>query len=247
MLVNLSRVNQTDCFQTFLLGATEDDVKVSLGLVDEAIKALRLSVVDDVHIINSFTELATILTRRIRRRFVRLSANGGSGNGKSRGVTPTSQLPRDPGTMAPPEMAHKPRNMSYSAPQQWNNGPFGNQYQYADTNKTGRQQNFSGRSGNPLHGISTESYDLSSNNFSIVPPPNFGANGSFDASQLDSFNYNGLTNDDGSIASDWLAIPLDPLIFNQGGDVTQTTYGPDVGGLDLLDVLLDPGSGQSSY
>ena len=37
---------------------------------------------------------------------------------------------------------------------------------------------------------------------------------------------------------DWLALPLDPLLNSYGADVTQTLYGPDVGGCDLLDLLL---------
>ena len=37
---------------------------------------------------------------------------------------------------------------------------------------------------------------------------------------------------------DWLALPLDPLLNSYGADVNQTTYGPDVGGCDLLDLLL---------
>ncbi|KZF26948.1 hypothetical protein L228DRAFT_235952 [Xylona heveae TC161] len=38
--------------------------------------------------------------------------------------------------------------------------------------------------------------------------------------------------------SDWLALPLDPLRNSYGAGVNQTTYGPDIGGYDLLEVLL---------
>ncbi|KAF1812298.1 hypothetical protein P152DRAFT_458680 [Eremomyces bilateralis CBS 781.70] len=37
---------------------------------------------------------------------------------------------------------------------------------------------------------------------------------------------------------DWLALPLDPLLSSYMADVTQTTYGPDIGCYCMLDVLL---------
>ena len=40
---------------------------------------------------------------------------------------------------------------------------------------------------------------------------------------------------------DWLALPLDPLLSQWGADITQTAMGPDVGGFDMLDVLLNYG------
>ncbi len=44
----------------------------------------------------------------------------------------------------------------------------------------------------------------------------------------------------GAAEADWLALPLDPLLNSHGAGVTQTSLmGPDVGGFDLLEVLLD--------
>ncbi len=41
-------------------------------------------------------------------------------------------------------------------------------------------------------------------------------------------------------ATDWLALPLDPLLNSLGAGVTQSSLmGPDVGGFDLLEVLLE--------
>jgi len=42
-----------------------------------------------------------------------------------------------------------------------------------------------------------------------------------------------------SSGMDWLALPLDPLLNSSfGSDVTHAGYGPDVGGYDMLDLLL---------
>lgn len=42
---------------------------------------------------------------------------------------------------------------------------------------------------------------------------------------------------------DWLALPLDPLLNSSfGSDVTHAGYGPDVGGFDMLDILLMDGN-----
>ena len=110
----------------------------------------------------------------------------------------------------------------------------------------------------PLYGISTEPYDPGTGNLSIMPPPSFSinANGSGNlfgentsATGVGGVNMvstpsggTGLADDGsggaGGHVPDWLALPLDPLLNSYGADVTQTTYGPDVGGFDLLDVLL---------
>jgi hypothetical protein len=37
---------------------------------------------------------------------------------------------------------------------------------------------------------------------------------------------------------DWLALPLDPLLNISGADVNQTMYGPELGGQDMLELLL---------
>lgn len=115
----------------------------------------------------------------------------------------------------------------------------------------------------PLYGISTEPYDPGTGNVSIMPPPSFPIYNSniYDSNNPATGEGGGLNvigtpgatglpddgngNGDGGVPSgqggagpDWLALPLDPLLNSYGADVTQTTYGPDVGGFDLLDLLL---------
>lgn len=42
---------------------------------------------------------------------------------------------------------------------------------------------------------------------------------------------------------DWLALPLDPIVGAGIGGVTQSQMGPDVGGVDLLELLLGGAGG----
>jgi hypothetical protein len=38
-----------------------------------------------------------------------------------------------------------------------------------------------------------------------------------------------------------LALPLDPLLDQWGAEINQTAMGPDIGGMDMLDILLNMG------
>ncbi|KAL8870394.1 MAG: hypothetical protein Q9174_003553, partial [Haloplaca sp. 1 TL-2023] len=70
--------------KTFALGDKEDEVSVSLQLLDRTIEALRMSVVDDVHLSLRTADLLEGLTSKIRNKFVRLAAR----NGRSNAPTP---------------------------------------------------------------------------------------------------------------------------------------------------------------
>jgi hypothetical protein len=56
--------------KTFALGATKNDVEISIRLMDEAVDALRNCVVDDVHLGIRFADLLETLTSRLRSRFI---------------------------------------------------------------------------------------------------------------------------------------------------------------------------------
>ncbi|KAF2635280.1 hypothetical protein P280DRAFT_381782, partial [Massarina eburnea CBS 473.64] len=238
------------CLKTFALGATEDDVAITLGLLDRAVYALRTSIVDDVHVGNRFADLVDTLTHRIRGRFVRLAANGGStvisragSRSPSRTRAPTPMMP--PPTMMPQQptqganffdplssMPPSPRLGSITASGRATPVPV-----------------------NPLFGISSEPYDPNSNSISIMPPPGFNTNNyTFNSgngsnpNQSNSWqhwnNAGGASNPGnggGYGDQDWLALPLDPLLDQWGADINQTSMGPDVGGLDMLDILLNMG------
>lgn len=126
---------------------------------------------------------------------------------------------------------------------------------------------------NNTFSLSADNYDTllspgdNSAAFSAMPPPSFGLHSpaagthpnASDAHNLPATNNNGTG--PGSISSDyngaggqfatpfgddlqdWLALPLDPLLNISGADVNQTMYGPELGGQDMLELLLAGGSG----
>lgn len=73
-----------------------------------------------------------------------------------------------------------------------------------------------------------------------MPPPSFGFTPGYDYNNMKTGTDTPM--DENGNFSDWLALPLDPLLNFNSADVTQTSYGPDVGGYDLLELLL---SGQA--
>lgn len=199
--------------------------------MDQAVAALRENVVDDVHVMNNFCDLCDDLKARIRSRFVRMAAYSSKyekymkDKSKARSNERTSSMSQ-PQTSVPlpsasPSMSTEPwasqNSQSYMAsnPMLTSNNP-----------------------NDILYAISRDTYDPETNNMSIVPPPTF----QYNAASSDTSSFDFGVQFDNAYHPDWLAIPLDPLVNDQfGANVTQTTYGPDVNGLDLLDVLLPHG------
>lgn len=237
--------------KTFALGATEEDVAVSLGLLSSSVDALRTSIVDDVHVGNRFADLVETLTHRIRSRFVRLTANGSTGISRAGSKSPV-QAP-----MMPPPSALN--NTNHLAPPYMGSQQTG--FSGSGTSVPGSPSmglSTSGRA-TPLWGISSEPYDPNSNSISIMPPPgnytNFSANtNGNNHSNSNGSNSNGANgtqwgqwanNGSGGWGTghdqDWLALPLDPLLDQWGAEINQTAMGPDIGGMDMLDILLNMG------
>lgn len=236
--------------KTFALGATEDDVAITLGLLDRAVVALRTSIVDDVHVANRFADLLDTLTHRIRGRFVRLAANSSVAVSRAGSHTPPRTRAQTP--MMPPPSLLPP---SHLAP------PGGFSFAQATGSSVPGSPSLgitaSGRATpiptnqHPLFGISSEPYDPNSNSISIMPPPGFSVNGyngnPTSAGANGGGNWHTQHWSAGGAApgsayeQDWLALPLDPLIDQWGADINQTAMGPDVGGLDMLDILLNMG------
>jgi len=220
--------------------------------MDRAVEALRTCIVDDVHVANRFSDLLETLTTRIRSRFVRMPAPGNPSRGASPPAAPAPQTP-----VMPPPLT----TTTTTAPSNWNayNGNGGNAAVVVDSPAPGTN---TGRAtpSDPLWGISTETYDPGSSTILIMPPPSFGAGAGWDptggsgSGNANNGQNSGFANDAGAPAygagagmedvagggymPDWLGLPLNPLLDSYGADVGQTTYGPDVGGYDLLDVLL---------
>ncbi|KAF1960973.1 hypothetical protein CC80DRAFT_489202 [Byssothecium circinans] len=239
------------CLKTFALGATEDDVAITLGLLDRAVYALRTSIVDDVHVGNRFADLVDTLTHRIRGRFVRLAANGGSTGFSHAGSRSPSRTRAQTPAMMPPPTLMPQQNIHQ---QNYSNQPISMPGSPGGITASGRATPIPM---NPLFGISSEAYDPTSNSVSFMPPPGFNANNySFNSGNNNNHNGNnsngswqhwgnvGGNNDGGDGGygeQDWLALPLDPLLDQYGADINQTAMGPDVGGLDMLDILLNMG------
>lgn len=241
--------------KTFALGATEEDVAVSLGLLSDSVDALRTSIVDDVHVGNRFADLVETLTHRIRARFVRVAANGSTGISRAGSKSP-GQAP----LMPPPASVGNNNNSinpGYIGGEP--NGFTSIPGSASPSLATGGLANGSGRA-TPLWGISVEPYDPNSNSISIMPPPgnyNFPApsNGNPSSASNNGPNNTGSTwsqwanhnnNSNGGWGAgghdqDWLALPLDPLLDQWGAEINQTAMGPDVGGMDMLDILLNMG------
>jgi hypothetical protein len=78
--------------QSFALGAKENEVKTSLDLLDRTIKALRTSVVDDVHLCLRIADLLEGLTTSVRHKFVRLA-----GHSADRAAQQDNMVPSDSG------------------------------------------------------------------------------------------------------------------------------------------------------
>ncbi|KAL6709080.1 zinc finger transcriptional activator [Coniothyrium glycines] len=235
--------------KTFALGATEEDVAVSLGLLSDSVNALRTSIVDDVHVGNRFADLVETLTHRIRSRFVRLSANGSAGISRagSRSPIPAPMMPPPSSLtqsthLAPPFLGASSNPFAGATSTSLPTSP-GLGLPNTTTSSSGRA------TPSTLWGISAEPYDPTSNSISIMPPPgNYntsptsltGGTSSWGASWPNSTSNNSgnwTTTQD----QDWLALPLDPLLDQWGAEINQTAMGPDIGGMDMLDILLNMG------
>ena len=253
--------------KTFALGATEEDVAVSLALLSGAVDALRTSIVDDVHVGNRFADLVETLTHRIRSRFVRLAANGSTGISRAGSRSPISA------PLMPPPAPLNPLASSYMGSTstifpQSNSHAHGTGTSVPGSPSLGLSA--SGRAtpiSQSLWGISAEPYDPNSNSISIMPPPGFNGfphpstPGGTNPSANNASNNPGNANTNGSNTNgtwnqwannasswgganndqDWLALPLDPLLDQWGAEINQTAMGPDVGGMDMLDILLNMG------
>jgi len=218
--------------QTFAFGAFENEMALSLNLMDRTVQVMRNHVVDDVHLSNRFSNFLEVITNRLRPMIVRMSRTTGasSANAASR----VSSRPASPGSnLQNRTTEHMPAfpTDGFSDPQ----AQQGNR----DANANAQA----------LYGIPTQTYDISDGNnaFSIMPPPTevsnqHGLPASDTHYPQDFYNPYGDANfvgaDDGY---DWLALPLDPILQAGGQDVTANCFGPGIGEFDMLEVLLGGG------
>ncbi|KAL7271788.1 zinc finger transcriptional activator [Rhizina undulata] len=190
--------------KTFALGAKEEDVALSINLIDRTIHALRAASVDDVHIGLGFADLLETLTKRIKSRFVRMSRS------RAHSPAPTTTSSSCQPSTSLPAFVSPPPLLPLTTPPTILRTPNG--------------------SAPPI----IEEKDIPGGAEFIYPPTTAAGETEFgNADEDGGFWIGGY--------EDWLALPIDPLVGAGYGGVTQTQMGPDVGGVDLLELLLGGG------
>jgi hypothetical protein len=201
-----------------------------------------------VHVASRFADLLDTLARNLKPRLIRIAADGRVG--RSRRVSNAG--PTAPQTQA----AHNGTNGRQQAQQQQAHAQAGatpgttpGQSQQQWYNNMMMPNSSMAPGTNALYGISNDAYDLvgNENSYSIMPPPSFGTNSPNDVmnSGPGSGNYDFSANNfhDDHRMQDWLALPLDPLLnLPSSTDIEQTFYGPQLGGHDMLELLLNSNS-----
>jgi hypothetical protein len=212
--------------KTFALGASKNDVEISIRLMDRAVDALRNCVVDDVHLGIRFADLLETLTSRLRSRFI---------SAPPRGPPPASRN-RSPVT----HQENDAKRMKISHNEQireWNAGTpnFGNM-----SNSNG-QGEFDPSSLVCDTDHVREDLNVSATPFDLNQGAFFGNTAGTPYSQA---QYDGITDVFGG-GNDWNSnnemwyLPPGTEFFRNINDqtITQTAEGVNVGGMDLLDFM----------
>ena len=249
--------------KSFALGASESEVSESLNLMDRTVEALRTCIVDDVHVASRFADLLDSLTQSLKPRLVRIATDGRMSNSRQ-----TSKQGTPAATGVSAQLPHHLQQQSKRRPSVSGaaNMPQQGQEQQQAQFRYGNDRAFTNPSNNipsstaysmsdPLYGVSSDTYDLLGNDYSVMPPPSFGLhspptrsnsnNGNHPTYDPYAFNAAGGGLQNGMAQQDWFALPLDPIMNMNGVDVQQTMYGPEIDGQDMLELLLGGNMGGS--
>ncbi|KAK6521411.1 hypothetical protein TWF506_001629 [Arthrobotrys conoides] len=215
--------------KTFALGAREDDIKVSLKLMDQTVYTLRAASCDDVHLALRFGDLLETLTSRIRARFIRMNQSGKDTPNKlnhGEGANADQPMP-DAATVHTNNGVNDIDNLGMPHP----HIVYGNSIYPNDQHS---YQN--GFNGNTV----PQQFPTYSNVF----PTSFhalGDTGNFtnlaNMYGIGDNEMDGLFGNNNTGGDDWLTLPIEPLL-GYGAGVSNGLMGPDVGGQDLLELLL---------
>ncbi|EWC46182.1 hypothetical protein DRE_04560 [Drechslerella stenobrocha 248] len=222
--------------KTFALGAREDDVKVSMKLMDQTVYALRAASCDDVHLALRFADLLEALTARIRTRFVRMNQSGKDTPNRLNHGEFADQPMADAAAAAAAAGVSNGANHDESDGMAHANIVYGNNIYSNEGNAGGSFPNgFNGTGGGSAGQFPT---------YANVFPTSFhamGDTGNFSnlASMygIGDHEMDGLFGGTGTGGDDWLTLPIEPLL-GYGAGVSNGMMGPDVGGQDLLELLL---------
>ncbi|KAL8656152.1 MAG: hypothetical protein Q9210_000437 [Variospora velana] len=193
--------------KTFALGATEDEVSISLQLLDRTVKALRTSVVDDVHLSLRIADLLEGITSSIRHKFVRLPARASNSN------RPTP----------PPRSAYgSPMRATLADSTDTIHAPP----------QSHQQQQYQNERANSLSGVPTNAINPfdTNNNISIMPPPNSG----YLLNNADFFYTGNNTSpstfdSSNNMEEDWLTLDLNPLLSSSDNNAGASGFQAGVG------------------
>lgn len=202
--------------KTFALGGKEDEVSISLRLLDATVGALRTSVVDDVHLCLRIADLLEVLTSSIRPKFVRLP----------------------PRPLSTPEQAKRATNLEQSQ-EHYNSNNFQNSNQplspLQGISRTYNNPHDSSITFMPPWGSDyiDSSYDYNNSNSSAY-------------TQNRNQNRQPFYNDSNTdpMSEDWLTLNLNPLLESSGfaGDDNQwlAAFGPEThNNLEVLGKLVN--------
>ncbi|MCJ1230631.1 hypothetical protein MMC12_007305 [Toensbergia leucococca] len=236
--------------KTFALGGKEEDVAISLRLLDETARALRTSVVDDVHLCLRIADLLKGLTSSIRHKFVRLVARS-SINPQKANASPRKRQPEYQKYLDEARIKRREAEASsFNLPLPAMANTFGNNFSNND---------------NPVIGVATD------NTITIMPPPDYlftSTDYAFNPENLEPQPYDlflpphsspqqhhfysptttNTTNTTSSTlipSSDWLTLDLNPLLdatqgMNGSLDQWDGSFGPEIhSNLDVLGRLVN--------
>ncbi|KAG8530479.1 uncharacterized protein KY384_004982 [Bacidia gigantensis] len=245
--------------KTFAAGARRAEIDASLGLLDRTVRALRTSVVDDVHLCLRIADLLEKLTTNIRRQFIRWRPEHAS----NQPSVNTNQAVFLTHHKAGPSERQQPIRFVRQTPQQThvNNSPGPAYLGAPDPNLTVIPPPRGIYNQNPMSYLSSPAATYASSQqspYTMQQPsqphqshhrqqsqqsPTFPNPMSANASpEVPNFNF---APDD-----DWLNLNLQPLIDNNGGDVSMgqndnwygNPFGPEThNNLEVLDKLMNNG------
>lgn len=210
--------------KTFVLGAKEVEVKESMTLVEEVCRCLKDASVDDLHLGLRFADMLEGLAKRVRSRFVKVARAGGSRAG--------SPIPEDGHQQQQQQQHFQPHQQQENLDHQ--------QHLQAYPNNLPTPSDLY-----PHHSPSLHSHPDHHQPSGFTPLPHYSDHNGGDSVMTNGGYDGGDGNGTGGWggawpgSDDWLALPLDPILGFEG--VTQGTMGVDVGGMDLLEVLLGGG------
>jgi len=199
--------------KTFALGASKNDVEVSIGLMDAAVDALRNCVVDDVHLGIRFADLLETLTSRLRHRFVHAPT-------VTHGVSVAGSKNRSPVIHQEHEQQQNMEN-NRDQIQGWN----------ANTPNFGNVSN-----GQVDLNVSATPFDLNQGAFFPTTPYSQAPVSTF-GTDISDPGFGGGSDWNGG--NEMWYLPPGAAFFQNVNDqaITQTAEGVNVGGMDLLEYM----------